>query len=147
MKISKSAIVLTTLLAVGIVSASAIAKEVSSPTANCNQTLHSCMNKELGSLERAINGQKVRVVEGQTIRARFFSSETELPSKETRVTILPGEESHWSYVLAKAINEQHPDIRAGFLHDNGQITPEERGPNAVYAQDGNVISHVEVSFN
>jgi len=145
MKISKSAIVLAALFAGSIASASVIAKEVSSPTTNCKA--HPCMNKELGSLERAVNGQKMHVVEGQTIRARFFSSETELPSNETRVTILPGEESHWSYVLAKAINDQHPELRAGFLHDNGEITPDETRPNAVYAQDGNVISHVEVSFN
>lgn len=146
MKISKSAIVLAALFAGSIASASVIAKDASSPTLNC-KAHHPCMNKELGSLERAINGQKMSVVEGQTIRARFFSNETELPSKETRVTILPGEEAHWSYVLAKAINDQHPELRAGFLHDNGEITPEETRPNAVYAQDGNIISHVEVSFN
>ena len=144
MKLTGSAFVLATLLAGAGVSVSANAATTSP---NCEQGHQNCMSKALGSLERAINGEKVKVVEGQTIRARFFNSETELPDQETRVTILAGEEAQWSYVLAQAINQQHPDLRAGFQHSNGEITPDEQQPNSVYAKESNPLSHVEVSFN
>lgn len=145
MKLTGSAFVLATLLAGTGVSVSANAT-TTSPTANCEQGHQNCM-KALGSLERAVNGEKVKVVEGQTIRARFFNDATELPTLETRVTILAGEEAHWSYVLAQAINQQHPDLHAGFQHSNGEITPDESQSNSVYANESNPISHVEVSFN
>lgn len=145
MKLTGSAFVLASLLAGAGVSVSANAA-TTSPAANCEQGHQNCM-KELGSLERAVNGAKVKVVEGQTIRARFFNDATELPALETRVTILAGEEAHWSYVLAHAINQQHPDLRAGFQHSNGEITPDESQPNKVYAKGNNPLTHVEVSFN
>jgi predicted carbohydrate-binding protein with CBM5 and CBM33 domain len=145
MKLTGSAFVLATLLAGAGVSVSANAT-TTPPAANCEQGHQKCM-KELGSLERKINGEKVKVVEGQTIRARFFNDATELPALETRVTILAGEEAHWSYVLAQAINQQHPDLHAGFQHSNGEITPDESQSNSVYANESNPISHVEVSFN
>lgn len=115
MKISRTTILLTALLASSAVSYSVNATEMPSPATNCKMSGQMCMDKELGSLERAVNGKPVQVVEGQNVRARFFSSETELPALETRITILPEEEPHWSYVLAKAINDQHPDLQAGFL--------------------------------
>ncbi|SNY62355.1 hypothetical protein [Enterobacter sp. CC120223-11] len=146
MKLTSSAFILATLLAGPGISVSANAA-TASQSANCEHAHQECMGKELGSLERAVNGQKVKVVEGQTIRARFFNSETELPALETRVTILAGEEGQWSYVLAQAINQQHPDLRAGFKHSNGEITPDEQQPNSVYAKESNALSHVEVSFN
>ncbi|MDY0417834.1 hypothetical protein PYW49_09145 [Enterobacter sp. 170198] len=145
MKLTGSAFVLATLLAGAGVSVSANAT-TTPPAANCEQGHQNCM-KALGSLERKINGEKVKVVEGQTIRARFFNDATELPALETRVTILAGEEAHWSYVLAQAINQQHPDLHAGFQHSNGEITPDESQSNSVYANESNPISHVEVSFN
>ncbi|TFB24712.1 hypothetical protein E3U32_12200 [Lelliottia nimipressuralis] len=145
MKLTGSAFVLATLLAGAGVSVSANAT-TTPPAANCEQSHQNCM-KALGSLERKINGEKVKVVEGQTIRARFFNDATELPALETRVTILAGEEAHWSYVLAQAINQQHPDLHAGFQHSNGEITPDESQSNSVYANESNPISHVEVSFN
>lgn len=95
MKLTGSAFVLAALLAGAGVSVSANAA-TTSPSANCEQGHQNCM-KELGTLERAVNGEKVKVVEGQTIRARFFNDGTELPNLETRVTILAGEEAHWSY--------------------------------------------------
>ncbi|HHD2946830.1 TPA: hypothetical protein ACNZ7J_004572, partial [Enterobacter bugandensis] len=85
MKLTGSAFVLASLLAGAGVSVSANAA-TTSPAANCEQGHQNCM-KELGSLERAVNGEKVKVVEGQTIRARFFNNGTELPNLETRVTI------------------------------------------------------------
>lgn len=145
MKISKRALILTVLLATSVTGTMAYAAEAKTTSDACKQANH-CM-KKMASLERSINGVPVEVKAGDVVRARFFSNTTTKGDFEIQATILAGEEMHWSYVLAQAINAQRHDMRAGFRDANGEIQPSREQANAVYINGSKANYHLEVSFN
>jgi predicted carbohydrate-binding protein with CBM5 and CBM33 domain len=112
-----------------------------------NAAVHSKWNKEIATIDRLDRGEPVKVSAGTTVRVRFFSDRGELTEKEIRIALLPGEETHWSYYVATAINEKYSDIRAGVIQSNGDVYPEEHKANSIYVQSGNHLNHAEISFN
>lgn len=97
--------------------------------------------KEIATIDRTDS-----VTSGDVIRARFFS-DNEQPSLETRITLLPDEESSWSYVVAQAINAQHKDIRAGVKQANGDINPEKGKINSIYVNAASNLTGAEISID
>jgi chitin-binding protein len=112
-----------------------------------NPLIHSIWNKEIATIDREVLGTPITVHAGQTIRVRLFSNEGELTDLETHATPVAGEELYWSYAVAKAINARHSDIRAGVLHEDGNVYPEKDQINSIYTKSTSPLIHAEISFN
>ncbi|MBP2167193.1 chitin-binding protein [Erwinia toletana] len=121
--------------------------DIADVTARSNSDINTPWKKEIATIDRADTNGPVLVKAGDVIRARFFSHEGELQAMEVRLTILPGEESDWSYHLARAINEKYNNIRAGVLNENGDIVPESEKINTIFVGENSQLIHAEVSFN
>lgn len=98
-------------------------------------------NKELATIDNPLP-----VKEGDTIRVRFFSN-NEQPGIQTVVKIKAGEEKTWPFVVASAINAQHPDVRAGVLQKNGEVTPEREKINSIYTTQDSYLTGAVISIN
>jgi len=104
--------------------------------------------KQIATIDRLVVDSPVVVKAGDVVRARFFAENSgEIINKEVEVTMLPGEESSWSYYMAQAINSKHSDVRAGVLHANGEVYPEKHSINSVYAHSDSRLNHAEFTIN
>lgn len=121
--------------------------EIADVTAKSRSGVSTLWKKEIATIDRADTSGAVSVKAGDIVRARFFSDQGEQVAMEVRVTILPGEETGWSYQLANAINEQYKDIRAGMLNDNGDVVPDSEKINSIYVGENSQLIRAEVSFN
>ncbi|CAI1711757.1 GlcNAc-binding protein A precursor [Serratia ficaria] len=109
--------------------------------------VNSQWNKEIATIDRLFNDKPLKVKAGDRVRVRFFDSQNERVEIESQITILAGEESQWSYYVAKQLNEKFHDIRAGVIQPNGQVAPEEDRPNSIYVGSDSALNHAEISFN
>ncbi|MCU5773241.1 lytic polysaccharide monooxygenase [Erwiniaceae bacterium BAC15a-03b] len=121
--------------------------DIANVTAKKSLALNTPWKKEIATIDRADSHGLVTVKAGDVIRARFFSHDGELEKMEVRLTILPGEETTWSYHLARAINDKYKDIRAGVLNEHGDIVPESESINTIFVGEKSQLIHAEVSFN
>lgn len=104
--------------------------------------------KEIATIDRLVIDTPVEINAGDVVRARFFGEQIgEMPEIEVRITVLPGEETSWSYAMANAINEQHPDIRAGVRQANGEVSPEEQKVNSIFVGQESNLYHAEITVN
>lgn len=86
---------------------------------------------------------------GDAVQTRVFDTLGERPDLVTRLVIATandGKAATWAYQLASRINaEQAALLRAGQLDANGNITPV-YGQNTIYAQQGSIITRVEIQI-
>lgn len=98
-------------------------------------------DKEIATIDNPLP-----VKAGDVIRVRFFSN-NEQPGIQTIVKIKSGEEKTWASVVASAINAQHPDVRAGVLRKNGDVTPDQQKINSIYTMPDSYLTGAVISIN
>lgn len=97
--------------------------------------------KEIATIDRPL-----RSVAGKIVKVRFFD-DNEIPALETSVSLLSGEETDWSYAVARAINSKHQGVKAGVRQPDGNIVPVKGQINSIYVTSDNQITRAEIDLN
>lgn len=102
--------------------------------------------KEIATIDQLVNGEPMIAPQGKTINVHFLSNEADKTARDLHVSLPAGEESAWSYYVAEMINGTYTRIRAGAMHDDGNVYPEKDRINSIYVKANNPITHAEISF-
>ncbi|MCO7223728.1 N-acetylglucosamine-binding protein GbpA [Pleionea sp. CnH1-48] len=99
--------------------------------------------KDIGDIFPSIN-----LTSGDKVHARVFDDSGELAQLKTTYTIdseQNGKKNIWPYQLAKTINQQRTQIKAGKLDSQGNIKPN-KGRNDIFAKKNSRLKRVEVEI-
>lgn len=108
--------------------------------------INSEWTKEIATIDRLVSGEPLIAPVGKTINVRFLSHDGDKTVRDIHLSLPEGEENTWSYYVAEMINGTHTRIRAGAMHDDGNVYPEKDRINSIFVKANSPITHAEISF-
>ncbi|TDF39198.1 N-acetylglucosamine-binding protein GbpA [Alteromonadaceae bacterium M269] len=85
---------------------------------------------------------------GDSVRARVFDAQGEIPALQVELVIndvVDGSRTYWPQGLARQINQQQNDLRAGQMNEDGTFTPV-LGENPIFATVASGLTRVEIDI-